>query len=369
MKKIVFCITICSVLASSVSARMVDTFMDACEKGSMQGCCQAGVVYWTGEGATKNIKVARSLLEISCDSGYDDACVALRTMNDAGVTRSSVKMHRVYRGHIDGKLQGDIDHDGKEEMIAWKKFASVDLGDYYQLFVLDDDRSLLWKGPKEKDDRNSLVFFSLDFGVSIPEVLIDFDHDGFMELLAPAPQSDVSPTYYRKLRWRGTYFEPLLPTALMLSSKGLNRFIWKTTSKSYGTWISKLTPYGNGLVKANVTVYKEDESVRSGVALIQFDREGAEVYKWIEPIFYVSDVKTHRKELHTKHKVIATVHGLDPHGDGFLSIRKKPNSTETGRLYNGDKVEILGRKGKWYKIKDVRSGKVGWSHSNWIRTY
>lgn len=64
---------------------------------------------------------------------------------------------------------------------------------------------------------------------------------------------------------------------------------------------------------------------------------------------------------------IGIVHGLDPNGDGFLSLRKKPRSTEIGRLYNGDKVEILGRRGEWYKVKDLRYNRIGWSHSNWIR--
>lgn len=63
---------------------------------------------------------------------------------------------------------------------------------------------------------------------------------------------------------------------------------------------------------------------------------------------------------------MGTVYGLDPNGDGFLSIRKKPKSTETARLYNGDKVEILDKSGKWYKVKDVGSNKVGWSHGKWI---
>jgi len=61
------------------------------------------------------------------------------------------------------------------------------------------------------------------------------------------------------------------------------------------------------------------------------------------------------------------VYGLDPRGDGFLSIRKKPKGREIAKLYNGSKVKILGKKGKWYKVKDVQSAKTGWSHSNWIQ--
>ncbi len=377
MKKTIFYFIIGVSLVTNSSAGMVDRFMDACEGGSMQGCYQAGVVYWTGEGASKDIKSARSLLEISCDGGYDDACVALRTMNGEDNVAEPVKAEgmtaakkkRRYTGHIDGKLLGDIDRDGKMEIVAWKKFASVDLGDYYQLLVIDDDGSLLWTGPKEKDDENPLIFFSLDSGVSMPQLLIDVDRDGYIELLAPEPQSDVRPTYYRKLRWRENYFEPLLSNALMRQSAGSDRFVWRTTQKTYGTWISKLAPYGNGLVKANVMEYKKDESVKTGVALIRFNRKGAVVHRWIKAIPSVHRIKPQSRSSSATHKTMGLVHGLDPHGDGFLSIRKKPNSSEIGRLHNGDKVEILGRKGKWFKIRAVRSGRVGWSHSNWIRIY
>ncbi len=63
---------------------------------------------------------------------------------------------------------------------------------------------------------------------------------------------------------------------------------------------------------------------------------------------------------------IGIVYGLDPNGDGFLSIRRKPKSTEIGRLYNGSKVELLGKRGKWHKVRDLRTGTVGWSHGKWI---
>jgi len=62
-----------------------------------------------------------------------------------------------------------------------------------------------------------------------------------------------------------------------------------------------------------------------------------------------------------------TVKGLDPHSDGYLSMRKNPKGKEIGRLYNGDKVKIMKKDGVWYKVKDIRSGRVGWSHSKWIR--
>jgi hypothetical protein len=337
----------------------------------MQGCYQAGVVYWQGEGAQKDIEAGKALLKIACDGGFDDACVALKTLvaevKSTHIThqniRTSMRKNNQYTGYLDGKFHADIDSDGKVETIGWKKFASTDLGDYYQLLVIDDEGSLLWEGPKEKDDGNPLIFFSLDFGVSMPELLIDFDNDGFIELLAPVPQSDVSPTYYRKLRWRGTYFEPLFSNALMLSALRSDQFVWRTTSQSYGTWVSKLAHQGSGLVKANVVEYTKNGSFQVGQALIRFDREGAKVERWLQPISHNTKKTKHKKAV----KVIGVVYGLDPNGDGFLSIRKKPGSAEIGRLYNGNRVKVLDRSGKWYKIKDLKSGRVGWSHSNWIK--
>lgn len=375
MKKIVLNLIVYVVLMPGAAAGMVDGFMDSCEKGSMQSCYQAGVLYWTGEGASKNIKVARSLMEISCDGGFDDACVALQTLkkdtvsvaSSQKVVRASMQSGSRYSGRIDGRLLGDIDQDGKKETVAWKKSLTSDLGDYYQLMVLDDDGSLIWKASGKEDYEDPLAFYSLDIGESLPQVLTDFDQDGSVELLAPMAQSDVSPTYYRKLRWRGSYFEPLLQNALMLSSSDSNRFTWKATLASYGTWVSKMAPYGNDLVKANVTEYSKDGSVRMGVALIRFERAGATVNRWIEPIASLGTTETQSEAPPvSRQENIGLVYGLDPQGDGFLAIRKKPNSTQIGKLYNGDRVELLGRSGKWYKIRDSKSGRIGWSHSNWI---
>lgn len=64
---------------------------------------------------------------------------------------------------------------------------------------------------------------------------------------------------------------------------------------------------------------------------------------------------------------LGIVYGLDSRGDGFLSIRTKPNSQEIGRLYNGSEVEILDQKNSWYKVKDVNSEKIGWAYNKWIK--
>ncbi|SFV65147.1 ankyrin repeat protein, putative [hydrothermal vent metagenome] len=64
---------------------------------------------------------------------------------------------------------------------------------------------------------------------------------------------------------------------------------------------------------------------------------------------------------------MGVVYNLNPNGDGFLSIRTKPKGTKTGELYNGDKVKIFTKQGKWYKIKAIGTGETGWVHKNWIK--
>ncbi len=64
---------------------------------------------------------------------------------------------------------------------------------------------------------------------------------------------------------------------------------------------------------------------------------------------------------------IGVVHGLDPNGDGFLSLRSSSKGAKLGNLYNGDRVIILDKKGKWYRVESLNSGQVGWSHGNWIK--
>ena len=197
-----------------------------------------------------------------------------KVVNDNAATLSSSTLE---------KLFADIDHDGKTETIAWKKFSTTELGDFYQLLVFDDDGSLLWKGPAEADDTDPLVFYALDTGVSLPQLLTDFDLDGNIELLAPMAQSDVSPTYYRKLRWRGNHFEPLLQSALMYDIGSNNRFVWKQAIGVGGTWVSKLTRAKNGEIGAEITQMRDYGGVDMGEVSLIFDTKGAMVKRVVRP--------------------------------------------------------------------------------------
>ena len=62
------------------------------------------------------------------------------------------------------------------------------------------------------------------------------------------------------------------------------------------------------------------------------------------------------------------VKGLDIKKDDTLVLRTKPMGKEIERLHNGDRLTILAKKGKWYRVRVVKSGKVGWAHGHWIAT-
>lgn len=62
------------------------------------------------------------------------------------------------------------------------------------------------------------------------------------------------------------------------------------------------------------------------------------------------------------------VSGLDPNGDGFLSVRTGPGSnfTKIDELHNGDTVRTCAQQGKWVGVYYGQPRRKGWVHSNWL---
>ena len=54
-------------------------------------------------------------------------------------------------------------------------------------------------------------------------------------------------------------------------------------------------------------------------------------------------------------------------GTGFLAVRSQPKSSArmVGQFFNGDKTEIMGRQGNWYRV--AIGGIDGWASAKWIR--
>ncbi len=106
-------------------------------------------------------------------------------------------------------LTVDLDGDGRRELIARRRLgADTEIGEFFQLMVKSADGAVLWTSPEILDPNHPLAFGEWHFGVSLPQLAADVDNDGKIELIAPAPQSDVSPTFFRVLQWTGREFAP-----------------------------------------------------------------------------------------------------------------------------------------------------------------
>ena len=180
----------------------------------------------------------------------------------------------------------DLDGDGKKERIFCEKFAgNEDDGDFYQLRVSDSDGNLVWEGPKVMDTGNPFIFGAWHYGISLPELAADIDGDGAVELVTPEPQSDVSPTYFRVLRWKGGRFVEVRSAALMAGTSGANAFAWKQTDQWKGIWISGFHSVNDdGSLKVSVFEYDGGATAKTGEALVEPVAGGYQVKKWIKPM-------------------------------------------------------------------------------------
>jgi hypothetical protein len=88
--------------------------------------------------------------------------------------------------------------------------------------------------------------------------------------------------------------------------------------------------------------------------------------------FYVRYVLTDATGILTSSKPTTSgkVCGLNPEGDGFLAIRKNPdsNSEMLFKLQEGEAVEIYEEKDGWVYVKTKAGDKFGWSSKQWVRT-
>jgi len=134
----------------------------------------------------------------------------------------------LFGGILDNRLFGDIDGDRKDEIVIWKKSFKTDIGEFYRVFIYKEDGKIIYQSPKVKDTDEPYAFGSWIFGVSLPEALIDINRDNQVELLAPAPVSDISPVYYRIFYWNGHTLALARPGVLaeVKGDKGYSHFSW-----------------------------------------------------------------------------------------------------------------------------------------------
>ncbi len=185
----------------------------------------------------------------------------------------------------------DLDHDGRKEKVLWQKFAETENdGSFFQLLVLDAGGGILWEGPKKADAGNPLVFGRWHFGISLPQLVADIDGDGEVELVAPAPQGDVSPTAFRVLRWTAGRFVTVRTAQLLESPRGSGKFPWSNTSDYEGTWVNSfLGVNADGSLKVELFDYQGGESVRGGVVHLALAGQGYKISRWVKPLAVLSD--------------------------------------------------------------------------------
>lgn len=185
----------------------------------------------------------------------------------------------------------DLDGDGSKETIRWKKFASTkEEGDYYQIRVFDSRQRLLWEGPQVQDEGNPLVFGSWHFGVSLPDLALDLDGNGDIELVTPAPISDVSPVEFRVLRWTGDRFVSAGNGILLESPPGSGRYPWQRGGSSKGRWISAfLEQTAAGSIRVQIYDYQGGPHAMVGEALILPIEAGFKLRRWTKPLARVDD--------------------------------------------------------------------------------
>jgi len=304
--------------------------------------------------------------------------------------RSYVKIKNIVIGiilngvillHANNFLLADIDHDGKKERLQWgvtSKSGDIFTDGIYHAKLLDDDGSLLWK-QSSKNEHETIVGFDGEEEKN-PVVFRDIDGDGNTEIIVYLTPHEEPMQLFSIFRWNGEKFTNITKgkynTDLILEDgpKG-NTLKWAPSySKKYAKkrkiwlvvnlWQSK----NNELPIARIIGWDKDnyKFLFNRKAKIKFTPTGATIEEWIiddDP----APKSTKQKQIHKKkHNSIGIVFGLDPHGDGFLSIRNKPKGLEIAHLLNGDKVQILGSRGKWYKIKKLRTGTIGWAYGKWI---
>ena len=209
-------------------------------------------------------------------------------IDDLPIAKDAQKEYEPYLGDIplENRLKVDINCDGKKEIIVWKKFAHDNRGNYYQLMIFDFGGTLLWEGPKEKNINNRLIFGDWDIGTSFPQVLADVDGDCQLELLAPIASSELSPQYFKRLKWDKDMMVALEDAILMHSKSNSKEYIWVENYKGNGLntgWVMNLYPTKHINEAEADTVYMDRYgNATFNKVLLEFNPKGASVKRVIK---------------------------------------------------------------------------------------
>lgn len=179
----------------------------------------------------------------------------------------------------------DLDSDGKMESIVWRKLGEdEEIGTFHQILVKDANGTTLWKSPEVLKVDDPFAFGVFHFGISLPQWAGDIDGDGAVELMVPAPQSDVSPCFFRLFRWKESAFEPVQSRALASNRADSTRYEWTDNPAPNGRWIQKwIGRSAEGGHVVEVVSLPENGPLIIGVGVIQAKEGGFELVRWVTP--------------------------------------------------------------------------------------
>lgn len=177
----------------------------------------------------------------------------------------------------------DLDGDGHIEEVLLLPSGKNDKGDFFSLTVLDKDGGVIWAGSKELNLGDPLVFGEWHFGISLPEVFGNIEGNEALELIAPVPQSDVSPTRFRIFEWKNNAFTLLRTSILMETPVGSGKFPWTSGEQYEGVWISGFQSINStGEIIVDIIDYQGNADVKMRQAVLKKDASGFVVKHWID---------------------------------------------------------------------------------------
>ncbi len=189
-------------------------------------------------------------------------------------------------GEICRSYQARLDERGELYRVDVKVYAVKGNGAFCCLVVSDSKGKMIWKSPEKADPKDPMFFGGLIWGESFPQIIGDMNGDEKVELVAPAPVSDIRPVPFRVFTWDGKSFHPLFTKVLLASKDRPEHFRWTAPGPMEGRWIHSFVKFlGKGTLEVNIWTYRGGASeVPKGRAVVAPESGGFRIVKWIEPL-------------------------------------------------------------------------------------